>query len=153
TQLSSQIRRISATVASSRSRARSTPEISAPSAPAILCTSIVFAAGESLLTPYLVGQFDDRPELRPLLVFREGVSLPGRGAAALGAERQLVERDVFGRLVDAALYVGFLLQRAGLRGDEAQHHGLVALGDEAQRLEPAGAVGVVFEEIAVVAHA
>jgi hypothetical protein len=36
TQLSSQMRRISATVASSRSRARSTPAISAPSEPAIL---------------------------------------------------------------------------------------------------------------------
>ena len=37
---------------------------------------------------------------------------------------------------------------AGLRGDQAEHHGL-ALRQEAQRLEPAGAVGVPFEEIAV----
>ena len=56
----------------------------------------------------------------------------------------------FGRLVDAALDVVLLLQRAALGGDEAEHHDLVALGQEAQRLEAAGALGVVFEEIAVV---
>ena len=37
-----------------------------------------------------------------------------------------------------------------LRGDEPEHHPLVAPGQEAQRLEAAGAVGVVFEEIAVI---
>src|SRR5262249_58739282 len=105
TPLSSQIGRISATVASSRSRARSTPEISAPSAPAILWTSRLRVAGESMLAPHLVGHFDDHPELRPLFVFREDVALLGRGEAALRAERQLIERDVFGRLVDAALDV------------------------------------------------
>ena len=36
-----------------------------------------------------------------------------------------------------------------LRGDQAEHELLVALGEEAQRLEAAGAVAVVFEEIAV----
>src|ERR1043166_10282848 len=98
------MRRISATVPSSRSRARSTPEISAPSAPAILCTSRLRVAGESMLAPYLVGDFDDHPQLRPLFVFREDIALLGRGKAALRAQRQLVERDVFGRLVDTSLH-------------------------------------------------
>ena len=40
-----------------------------------------------------------------------------------------------------------------LRGDEAEHDDLLALGQEAQRLEAAGALGVVFEEIAVVVDA
>ena len=41
-----------------------------------------------------------------------------------------------------------LSSRPDLAGDEAEHHGL-ALGHEAQRLETAGALGVVFHEIAV----
>ena len=43
-----------------------------------------------------------------------------------------------------------LFQRAGFRGDQAEHDLLLALGHEAQRLEAAGPLGVVFEEIAVV---
>src|SRR5262249_42423537 len=57
---------------------------------------------------------------------------------------------VFGRLVDAPLDVGLLFERARLGRHEPEHHGLVALGHEAQRLETPRAVSVVFEEIAVV---
>ncbi len=53
-------------------------------------------------------------------------------------------------LLDALLDVGARLQPARLRRDEAEHDDLVALRQEAQRLETAGAVGVVFEEVAVV---
>src|SRR5205807_2289116 len=76
-----------------------------------------------------------------------------RRKAALRAQAKLVERDVPGRLVDPPLDVVFFLKRTGLRGHEAEHHVLVALRDEAQRLEPAGALGVVFEEIAVISDA
>ena len=40
--------------------------------------------------------------------------------------------------------------RPGLRGDQAEHDDLVALRQKAQRLEAAGAVAVVFQEVAVV---
>ena len=91
-------------------------------------------------------------KLRPLLLLGKDVALLGRGKAALRREAELLQRSELGRLVDAALDVVLLLQRAALGGDEAEHHDLVALRQEAQRLEAAGAVGVVFEEIAVVVH-
>src|SRR5262245_58998286 len=101
------------------------------------------------LTPHLFGDFDHFAHLGPLLLFGEDVALLGRGEAALRAERELFQRRVFRRLVDAALDVIFLLQRAALRGYQANHRDLVALRQEAQRLETAGTLGVVFEEIAV----
>ena len=70
-----------------------------------------------------------------------------------GDSAELLERRELRRLVDAALDVVLLLQRADLGGDEAEHHDLVALRQEPQRLEAAGAVGVVFQEIAVEVHA
>ena len=51
------------------------------------------------------------------------------------------------------LMSSFFSSVAGLGGDEADHHALLALGQEAQRLEPAGALGVVLQEIAVVVDA
>src|SRR5262249_16797069 len=50
------------------------------------------------------------------------------------------------RLIEPALDRVLALQGAALRGDDADHNDLVALGQEAQRLEAAGAVGVVFQE-------
>ena len=67
------------------------------------------------------------------------------------AEAQLVERRELRRLLDPALDGVLALQRAGLRGDEAEHDGL-ALGQEAQRLEAAGAVAVPFHEVAIHRH-
>ncbi len=77
------------------------------------------------------------------------VAFFGRGEAALRRQAELIEGDVFGRLVDAALDVVLAFQLAGFRGDQAEHQLLVAFGKEAQRLETAGAIAVVFEEIAV----
>src|SRR4051794_19663942 len=110
------------------------------------------ARGESSLRPHLVGELDDLAHLGPLLVLREDVAFLGAGEAALRAERELLDRCEFRRLVDAALDVLDLLQRAGFRRDEAEHDDLIALGQEAERLEAAGARRVVFEEIAVVFH-
>ena len=64
-------------------------------------------------------------------------------------QAKLIERHVFRSLVDAALDVVFLLQCTAFRGDKAEHELLVALGEISQRLEAAGAITVVFEEIAV----
>src|SRR5215467_4801503 len=71
-------------------------------------------------SPDLVGEFDDHAQFRPF------------------------------RFLDAALDIVLLLECAALGGDEAEHDDLVALGQEAQRLEAAGALGIVFEKITVV---
>ena len=75
---------------------------------------------------------------------------PRSRRSRIAATGRTVERGEFRRLVDAPLDVVLLLQRAALRGDEAEHDDLVALRQEPQRLEAAGALGIVFEEIAVV---
>src|SRR6185503_2814563 len=77
--------------------------------------------------PYLVRQFDDHAQLRPLILLGEHIALLSRGEAALRRKTKLLERHVFGRLVDAALDVVLLLQHAALRRDEAEHDLLVAL--------------------------
>src|SRR5215470_1992647 len=109
----------------------------------------VGSCGGPSSSPHLVGDLDDHAKLRPLLLLGEDIAFLGRGKAALGREAQLLDIDVFGRFVDAALDRVLLLQCAALRGDEAEHHLLLPLGHEPQRPEAAGAVGVVFEEIAV----
>ena len=104
--------------------------------------------GSEDLAPDLARNIDDQPELRPLLVLGEDIALFGRGEAALRAEAQLLERRIFGGLLDPAQNFVASLERSGLRCDEAEHDGL-ALRQEAQRFEPAGPVAVPFEEIAV----
>ena len=94
----------------------------------------------------------DHLHLVPLGLLGQHVAFLGRGKAALRREAELVERDELRRLLDALLDVVLLLQRSGFRGHEAEHDLLVALRHEAQRLEAAGPLGVVFEEIAVVVH-
>src|SRR5262249_41237697 len=100
-------------------------------------------------TPDLPGDLDDHAELRPLLLLGQDIAFLGRGEAALRRQGELVERDVLGRLVDALPDRVLAFELAALGGDEADHHDLFALRQKAQRLEPAGALGVVFEEIAV----
>src|SRR3954470_13298256 len=102
-----------------------------------------------LSSPHLVGELDDHAKLGPLFVLGQDIALLGRGEAALRGEAQLIDVDILRRLVDAPLDVVLLFQRTTLRGDEAEHDLLLALGHEAQRLETTGAIGVVFQEIAV----
>src|SRR5438552_13897171 len=92
--------------------------------------------------PDLARGLDDAPELGPLLVLGQHVALFGGGEAALRAQAQLIERDVPGRLVDPPLERVLLLQRPALGRHEPEHDLLVALGQEAQRLEAARALGV-----------
>ena len=114
-------------------------------------------AGTQLLgglpAPHLVRDIGDEAQLRPLLVLGEDVALFRRGEAALRRKRKLLERDQLRRLHHALPDVAPGLQRARLRRDKTEHDDLVALGQEAQRLEAARAVGIVFEEIAVVIDA
>src|SRR5690606_28559804 len=100
--------------------------------------------------PDVVRDRDDLADLRPLLILGEHIALLGRGEAALRAQRQLIEADEDGSLVDALLDAADVLELAGLGGDQPEHDGLVAFGQEPQRLEPSGALTVVLQEVAVV---
>src|ERR1019366_6290935 len=100
--------------------------------------------------PNLVGELNNHPQLGPLLVLGQHVAFFGRGEAALRRQAQLIERDIFGCLLDALPDVVARLQPAGLRGDQTEHDDLVALRQETQRLETTGALAVVFQEVAVV---
>src|SRR6185312_4898513 len=95
--------------------------------------------------PDLFRQLDDHAQLRPLFVGGENVAFLGRSKSALRRERELVERHDPGRLLDALLDVVARLQPPGLGCDDAEHDDLVAFRQEAQRLETAGALAVVFE--------
>src|SRR5919108_2039498 len=100
--------------------------------------------------PHFAGDVGDHPQFRPLLVLGEDIAFLGGGKAALRRETELLERSKFARFVDAAFYIVLLLERAALGGDEAEHHDLVAFRQEAQRLEAAGALGVVLKEVTVI---
>ena len=68
--------------------------------------------------------------------------------ATLRAETKLIDVDVFGRRLHPALDLVFGFELAGLRCHEAENH-LLALGNQPQRLETAGALSIVFHEISV----
>src|SRR6267378_689130 len=119
-------------------------------------TSIASSPGHdagALFAPYLFRDIDREPQLRPLLFLGEDVTLFGRGEAALRRNRELIQGHEFSCFFQPTLDVVLFLQFAGLRGDDANHHDLVALWQIPQRLEAAGAFGIIFEEIAVVVGA
>ena len=78
-------------------------------------------------------------------VVGQGVALDRRGEAALAGQAQLVQGDVLRGLVDAALEVVGGFQVRALGGDQAEDD-LLALRDEAEGLEAAGALVVVLQE-------
>src|SRR5262245_37787097 len=100
--------------------------------------------------PNLVRQLDDHVQLGPLLVLGKHVAFLGGREATLRGQAKLFKRDIFGRLLDTLFDIGAGLQPAGLRCDQTQHHDLFALRQEAQRLEAASTIGIVFEEVTVV---
>src|SRR5262249_6696150 len=100
-----------------------------------------------MLPPHFVGDLNDLAELCPLRFFGEDVAFLRRSETALRRQAELVERSEFGCLVDAALDLVLLFERAALRGDQAEHDAFLALRQKPERLEAAGALGVVFEEI------
>src|SRR5437016_728928 len=107
-------------------------------------------APRELLPPHLVRHIDRELELSPLLFLGKEVAFLGRGEAALRRYRKLLQGYEFGGFFQPPLDVVFVLKLAEFRGDDPDHHDLVAGRQEAQRLEAAGAVGIIFEEIAVV---
>src|ERR1700730_8758515 len=117
-------------------------------APVTMATlpATMFAVG--LFSPHLLGDFADHPQLRPLFLFGESIPFLGRGEAALRREAELLEIGKFGGFLDAALDGVLGFQRADLCRHQAEHHEAIFL-QALERLETAGAVGVVFHEIAV----
>src|SRR5215469_11123170 len=81
------------------------------------------ATGAGLVpaAPHLTRGFDDEAQFGFLLLDRQSVAFDGRGKAALRAEAELLQRHVFGGLVDAALQVVLALERRPLAGDETQY--------------------------------
>src|SRR6516162_7776566 len=113
-------------------------------------TSDVIASAGSSVSPHLVGELHDHRKFRPLLALGEDVAFLGGRKAALRRKAELLHWCKSGCFIDAAPDIVLLLQRSALGGDEAEHDDLVSFRQETQRLESAGALGVVFEEIAVV---
>ena len=94
------------------------------------------------------GDVDDEFELAPLILRGHRVTLLDAREPALRAELETLHRHVAARLLDAVQHVLAALHVGGLRADQAQHDVLVG-GDVSQRLEAAGALAVVFHEVAV----
>ena len=69
--------------------------------------------------PDLAGYLDNLGELRPLGLLGENIALLGRGEAALRADAQALQTDIFRCLVDAPLDIVLGFQRAGFRRDQA----------------------------------
>src|SRR3984893_271024 len=121
------------------------------------CSFVKYGASDQFQPdPLIIGsapdfarRLDDEAQLCDLFVSGQRVAVDGRGEAALRAEAELLERHVFRRLVDPALQSVLAFERGALAGDEAQDYPLIALGHKAQRLEPAGARIVVFQEEAI----
>src|SRR5206468_10476421 len=106
-------------------------------------------AARSDLGPDLRRNLDDQTQLGPLLLLRQGVALDRRRESALRGEAELVDRRVLRRNLDAALELVLRLELAALRRYEAEHDLLLALRQEAERLESAGALVVPLHEEAV----
>src|SRR4029453_14246684 len=95
--------------------------------------------------PDVAGHLEREAELPLLVLDRDLVAVVRAGKAALRAQAEVLERHVAGGRVDAAPEVVLLLELGALRADEPEHDRL-ALRYEPERLEPAGAIGVVLEE-------
>src|SRR4029077_10831420 len=79
------------------------------------------------------------------LLLGEVVAVVGAGESALRADAEVLERHELGRLLDPPFQLILGLELRDLGAHQAEHH-LLPLGDVAQRLEAAGALGVELEE-------
>src|SRR4051794_6969322 len=98
------------------------------------------AEQRGLLAPHFLRNLHGEAELGPLFLFGEDVALLRRGKTALRGECELLQRGELGGFLETALDVIPLLELPEFRGDHTDHDDLVALGQEAQRLEATGAV-------------
>src|SRR5579863_2084975 len=117
-------------------------------APVTMATFPATMLGICLIPPYFARDFADHAQLGPLLVRGEDIAFLGRGEAALRRQTELVEVGEFGGLLDATLDRVLAFERAGFGRYQAEHRQASFL-QPPQRLEAAGACGVVLHEIAV----
>ena len=88
--------------------------------------------------PHLAGRLHHKFEFAALVVRRQGVARNGAGKAALGAEREALDRNIFCGLADAAFELLFAFELRLLGRDEPENSNLAAR-QVAQRCEAAGA--------------
>src|SRR5215469_9429444 len=100
-----------------------------------------YAGAPAGSSPHLAGYRGHEIELAALIINRDEVAEGARGEAALRAERQLLQRHVAGRLVDAAQQVVLVLELGHLGADQAEddRRAVRPARDEAERLEAARA--------------
>ena len=103
-----------------------------------------FGLSYCLIGPDFFCNLLDERQLAPLIRIGHKIAFLGGSEAALRAERQLLERHIFGSLADARDNVFLIFQLGILGGYQTQNDLLLA--DVAQRLETAGTVAVVLEE-------
>src|SRR2546426_1290809 len=101
-----------------------------------------------ILTPDLSRDLDHQLQLAALVILAEAVTHLAAREAALRRQAQVFQRHVFGGGVDATLQAVLVLQFFSLRGNQPQDH-LLSFRHKPQRLEAAGAPGVVLEKEAV----
>src|SRR5262249_32545446 len=77
---------------------------------------------EARSMPAFAGRLHDQTELGRLAVPRDVVAVDRAGEAALRRDRELPERNMAFRLVNAAYQVGLGLQLADLGGHEPEDH-------------------------------
>src|SRR3954468_23675561 len=94
------------------------------------------------VSPYLARGLDHQAELGDFARDIHGVAADATGKTALRAQCELLQRRMLRCFVDPALELVLGFELAALGGDQAEHRDL-ALGEKAQRLEPAGARAVV----------
>src|SRR5277367_4587196 len=100
-------------------------------APVTMATLPETIPGMTLVPPDPARDLDDHPQLGPLLFLGEVIAFLGRSEAALRRQAELVECDIFRRLIDPVLELVFRFQRAGLGRHQPEHDSL-ALRDKAQ---------------------
>src|SRR5829696_1030212 len=128
-----------------KSAATTQPSRSVMWAPERFSTSSSGLSIEAISAPDLVRDLAEQIELRLLVVEGDQIARQRRGEPALRAERQALQRDVLGGLLDPLLELVGILQLGLLGGDQAEHDGL-PLGYEAQGLERPGPGRVVLGE-------
>src|SRR5215216_6572999 len=113
-----------------KSAATTQPSRSVMCAPERFRTSSRGLSSDAISAPDLVSDLAEELQLRPLVVERDQVARQRRGEPALRTERQPLQRDVLGGLLDPLLELIGILQLGLLGGDQAEHDGL-PLGYEA----------------------
>ena len=99
------------------------------------------------LLPNLFSNVFDEGNLLPLIFGFDDVALFGGRKAALGADAEVAQRNVLGRLFNAMLQIGRVFQGAIFRGNQTEDYLLIC--DVVQWAKIARALRVVLEEKAV----